>query len=340
MKIEKLEPSQHRQGRWLVWLEDGTLLRLGEGDVVALSLYAGKELDDRAGEALTRAASRSRLRERAIALLSARPMSRRELVDKLSAPPRPRKGSAGEPDQPSQPREELEAAAWEVAGYLNEADYAAQIVRVYSARGFGEKKLRDELYRRGGPRELWDQALEETEGQESQLDRLVEKKLRGAQPTRENLKKASDFLARRGFGWDLNCQAILIRLLVELNRQVLDTPGGLEVTEESSGIVADVLRYINENFNNEISLDSLSDHFFISKYHLSREFKRLVGTSVYRYIIQKRLIMAKQKMLAGMSPTDVYCNCGFGDYANFYRAFRGEYGISPKEFCEEAFRRR
>lgn len=145
---------------------------------------------------------------------------------------------------------------------------------------------------------------------------------------------------RRGFGWDLNCQAILIRLLVELNRQVLDIPGGLEVTEESSGIVADVLRYINENFNSEITLDALSQHFFVSKYHLSREFKRLVGTSVYRYIIQKRLIMAKQKMLAGMSPTDVYCNCGFGDYANFYRAFRGEYGISPKEFCEEAFRRR
>lgn len=64
-----------------------------------------------------------------------------------------------------------------------------------------------------------------------------------------------------------------------------------------------------------------------------------MGTSVYRYIIQKRLIMAKQKMLAGMSPTDVYCNCGFGDYANFYRAFRSEYGISPKEFCEESLRR-
>ncbi len=144
----------------------------------------------------------------------------------------------------------------------------------------------------------------------------------------------------RSFGWDLNCQAILVRLLVELNRQVLNAPGGMEVTEESSGIVADVLRYINENFNSEISLDTLSQHFFVSKYHLSREFKRLVGTSVYRYIIQKRLVMAKQKMLAGMSPTDVYCNCGFGDYANFYRAFRGEYGISPKEFCEGAIRRR
>ncbi|MGI5894812.1 MAG: AraC family transcriptional regulator [Candidatus Merdivicinus sp.] len=144
---------------------------------------------------------------------------------------------------------------------------------------------------------------------------------------------------RRYFGWELNTRALLTRIMVELNRRMQESPTGFEVPDESSGIISDVLRYINENFNNDISLDSLSEQFFVSKYHLSREFKRLVGTSVYRYIIQKRLIMAKQKMLAGFSPTIVYCNCGFGDYANFYRAFRAEYGISPKEFCEEAAKR-
>lgn len=161
--------------------------------------------------------------------------------------------------------------------------------------------------------------------------------------TARRLQDMADVLinerAARNFGWDLNSQALLVRIFVELNRQLMEAPAGFEVPEESGRIISEVLRYINENFNNEISLDSLSDHFFISKYHLSREFKRSVGTSVYRYIIQKRLIMAKQKMLAGMSPTDVYCNCGFGDYANFYRAFRSEYGISPKEFCEESLRR-
>ncbi len=148
-----------------------------------------------------------------------------------------------------------------------------------------------------------------------------------------------DERASQHFGWDLNSRALLTRIFVELNRQILETPIGFEVPGEPDGVVPEVLRYINENFNNEISLDSLSEHFFVSKYHLSREFKRLVGTSVYRYIIQKRLIMAKQKMLSGLSPTDVYCNCGFGDYANFYRAFRAEYGISPKEFCDEALGR-
>ena len=144
---------------------------------------------------------------------------------------------------------------------------------------------------------------------------------------------------RKLFGWELNTRALLTRILVELNRRMQEAPVGFEVPDESSGIIAGVLRYINENFNDDISLDSLSEQFFVSKYHLSRESKRLVGTSVYRYIIQKRLIMAKQKMLAGLNPTDVYCNCGFGDYANFYRAFRAEYGISPKEFCTGALRK-
>ena len=91
MRIEKLEPSKHKEGRWLVWLEDASLVRVGEGDVVSLGLYAGKELTDGEGEALTAAGERSKLMERAVGLLSLRPMSRKELLDKLCAPPRQKK---------------------------------------------------------------------------------------------------------------------------------------------------------------------------------------------------------------------------------------------------------
>ena len=57
-----------------------------------------------------------------------------------------------------------------------------------------------------------------------------------------------------------------------------------------------------------------------------------MGTSVYRYIIQKRLILAKQMMGDGVPSGEVYQHCGFGDYSNFYRAFRAEYQISPKDY--------
>ena len=216
MKIEKLEPSKHKEGRWLVWLEDGSIVRVGEGDVVSLGLYAGKELSDAEAEALSAAEVRSKLMERAVGLLSLRPMSRKELLDKLCAPPRPKKGKYpydkldDAPDrstlqsQREALREQAEAAADRLTdlGLLNDEEYARTVVRHYAGKGYGPRKIRDELYRRGVPRELWEGALADAEPDDSQIDKLARQKLRGAEPTRENLKKVSDYLARRGYGWE------------------------------------------------------------------------------------------------------------------------------------------
>ncbi len=134
------------------------------------------------------------------------------------------------------------------------------------------------------------------------------------------------------YGGDLSSISCLIQLLVELNRIAMGTPQRHELKDKSSPIITNVLQYINGHYDDELSLDFLAGKFFISKYHLSHEFNRLVGTSVYRYIIQKRLVIAKQMLSDGIPPTDVYQHCGFGDYANFYRAFKSEYNINPKEF--------
>ena len=213
MKIAKLEPSKHKAGRWLVWFEDGSLLRVGESEVVSLSLYTGKKLTDDEAEALAEAAGQSKLNARAVELLSARPMSRKELVDKLSAPARRRRkpgedAPESDPKALAQERESLRRGAEKAAdrleklGLLNDGEYARTVVRHYSAKGYGVRKLRDELYRRGVPREFWEDALAELEPDTSGIDRLLTQKLRGAEPTRENLKRASDYLARRGFGWE------------------------------------------------------------------------------------------------------------------------------------------
>ena len=228
MKIEKLEPSKHKEGRWLVWLEGGSIVRIGEGDVVSLGLYAGKELSDEEGEALAAAESRSKLMERAVGLLSLRPMSRRELLDKLCAPPRQKKekypydklDDVPDPDVLQAQKEALREQAEGVAdrltelGLLNDEEYARTVVRHYAAKGYGPRKIRDELYRRGVPRSFWEDAMEEREPDDSQIDKLARQKLRGAEPTRENLKKVSDYLARRGYGWE-EISAALERLRQE-----------------------------------------------------------------------------------------------------------------------------
>ena len=92
-------------------------------------------------------------------------------------------------------------ALFEELGVLDDGSYAALVARSYASRGYGEKKLRDELYRRGVPRELWEDALAGLDDPAETLDRLLAARLKGREPDREALKKASDYLARRGFGW-------------------------------------------------------------------------------------------------------------------------------------------
>lgn len=216
MKIEKLEPSQHKRGRWLVWLDDASIVRVGEGDVVSLGLYTGKELSEEDGESLNAAGERSRLMERAVNLLARRPMSRKELLDKLCTPPRQKRekypydklDDGPDPELLQRQKEALRERAEGVAdrltdlGLLNDGEYARTVVCHYVAKGYGPRKIRDELYRRGIPRENWEEAMEEREPDEAQVVKLARQKLRGAEPTRENLKKVSDYLARRGYGWE------------------------------------------------------------------------------------------------------------------------------------------
>ena len=75
------------------------------------------------------------------------------------------------------------------------------MARHYSAKGYGERKLRDEFYRRGISRELWEDALAQVQDSSQAIDAFLDKKFAGRTPDRQELKKASDALARRGYRW-------------------------------------------------------------------------------------------------------------------------------------------
>ena len=83
MVIRELKPSKRVQGRWLVVLEDGSILRVGEKEVIDFALYTGKELTEDEAQAIVEAARRTGLKEKTINLLARKPMSRRELERKL-----------------------------------------------------------------------------------------------------------------------------------------------------------------------------------------------------------------------------------------------------------------
>lgn len=151
---------------------------------------------------------------------------------------------------------------------------------------------------------------------------------------KSEIRKLMDEIYREsdneGYGGDIMQTSLIAQLMVLLNRLSAREPG--EEIAYASSLVARVVDYVNNHYGEQISLEDLADKMYVSKYHLSHEFSKKMGTSVYHYIQKKRVQMARQKLAGGEKPNSVYRQCGFADYAGFYRAFRTEYGVCPKTF--------
>lgn len=121
----------------------------------------------------------------------------------------------------------------------------------------------------------------------------------------------------------------LLPLLQELNKnfsRLSDIPA-----DGDRNLVAEICQYINTDLSQDLSLERLSEKFYISKTHINRLFKTNVGTTVGQYVKLKRLFFAKEAIQKGAQPTDIYSLCGFHDYTTFYRAFKQQFAQSPKE---------
>lgn len=100
--------------------------------------------------------------------------------------------------------------------------------------------------------------------------------------------------------------------------------------ESAAGdVIADVIEYINENLFSRFSLEFLSKKFYISKSYLERRFKQVTGSTVWDYVLIKRLFVARESILSGEAPTKVYLACGFRDYSSFFRQYKNRFGVSP-----------
>ena len=130
-------------------------------------------------------------KKRALRILGSRNFSEQEMIKRLTA-----KGETQEDAE--------EAVRWLAGlGYINDSDYAAMIVRHYSGKGYGTARIKDELFRRGIPRDLWDEKLTELDG-ETQSDAAIvflRKKLRGSEDE-SDLRRAANALVRRGFSYN------------------------------------------------------------------------------------------------------------------------------------------
>lgn len=120
-------------------------------------------------------------------------------------------------------------------------------------------------------------------------------------------------------------------LLLYLNRMFYERSHPQSRSEQTS-LYQNLVAYIEDHVDEDLSLEKLAETFFVSKYHISHVFKENLGMSVHQYITKKRLALCRESILGNRSITESYLTYGFGDYSSFYRAFKKEYGISPKDF--------
>lgn len=121
-------------------------------------------------------------------------------------------------------------------------------------------------------------------------------------------------------------------LLLYMNRIIYEREH--PVVSGSGDLMQEITLFIDEHLTEDLSLDVLADHVCLSKYYIAHYFKDNLGISIHQYITKKRLQSCSEAIAAGSDITRTFDEYGFRDYSSFYRMFRKEYGMSPREFQE------
>lgn len=137
-----------------------------------------------------------------------------------------------------------------------------------------------------------------------------------------------------GFANKIYTKIIFMEFMILLNRAIINDNCNINTHHHVSydeNILA-VLDFINLNLFNELNVEQIAKQLFVSKYYLMRRFKAKTGYSIHQYILNKRLLAAKEYIKNGRALTQICFDCGFKDYSVFSRSFKTAFKQSPREF--------
>ena len=140
------------------------------------------------------------------------------------------------------------------------------------------------------------------------------------------------------YAGELYHKLLFLEFMVHLNRAALGEKIAYINTAFYNQKVVDILDYINQNLVEELYIDTLATHFYMSKYHMMRVFKEETGYSIGNYINHKRLLKAKHLILHGMPITQACYASGFREHSTFSRSFKNLFGESPREMKKNSIK--
>ena len=188
MKVESLKTSPDRAGRYWVTFDDGSKMGLYRQTVEDFALYSGKELDEQEAEALRTAGGQMSAKMRAVRIVSAASVSRRDLEARLV-----RKGE--------DPQQAKEAVAWmEDLHLVDDRATAEQVVSSCISKGYGLARAKQALYGKRIPKEYWDEALADYPDQTEKITAFLKSRL-DADSDEKQVRRAVDALIRRGHSY-------------------------------------------------------------------------------------------------------------------------------------------
>ena len=188
MKVESLKTAPDRAGRYWVTFDDGSKMGLYRQTVEDFALYSGKELDEQETEALRTAAGQMSAKMRAVRIVSAASVSRRDLEARLV-----RKGE--------DPQQAKEAVAWmEDMHLVDDRATAEQVVSSCISKGYGLMRAKQALYEKRIPKEYWDEALADYPDQTEKITAFLKSRL-DADSDEKQVRRAVDALIRRGHNY-------------------------------------------------------------------------------------------------------------------------------------------
>jgi len=132
-------------------------------------------------------------------------------------------------------------------------------------------------------------------------------------------------------GWEILVVSNAMQIMVQLCRAFTES-GAVPPKAEKPELLDQVLAYIEAHLQEKITLPDVAKHFWVSQSTVTQTFRKKMGVSFYRCVTQRRLIAAKALIAEGVLLEQIGMQVGFSDYSSFYRAFKQEYGISPRQY--------